>query len=122
VIPAGDVVLKLNAPHHFEAEYEADALDLWAGNGAVKLIARNDVNRAFLIERCSPGTYLADVNGGQVEVVQSLLQTLHVKAAGIESRQMATSAYFLLPYVPKIALHTYVQLLHVASRDSRSQR
>src|SRR5918992_6308005 len=52
VVPAGDAVLKLNAPSHFEADTEADALDLWNGQGAVRLLARDDERRAFLMERC----------------------------------------------------------------------
>ena len=31
VVPAGDVVLKLNAPSHVEADHEADALARWGG-------------------------------------------------------------------------------------------
>ena len=36
VVPAGDAVLKLNAPSHFEADTEADALERWGGRGAVR--------------------------------------------------------------------------------------
>ncbi len=46
VVPAGDVVLKLNAPGHAEAEHEADALARWDGRGAVRLLARDDTRRA----------------------------------------------------------------------------
>ena len=56
VIPAGDVLLKVNAEWHFEAENEPDALALWDGRGAVRVLARNDACRAFLIERCRPGS------------------------------------------------------------------
>jgi hypothetical protein len=38
VVPAGDAVLKLNAPSHVEADREADALERWAGSGAVRLL------------------------------------------------------------------------------------
>ena len=37
VVPAGDVVLKLNAPSHWEADQEPDALERWGGRGAVRL-------------------------------------------------------------------------------------
>ena len=60
VVPAGDVVLKLNAPSHFEADHEADALAAGTGRGAVRLVARDDERRAFLCERCVPGTELWD--------------------------------------------------------------
>ena len=69
VVPAGDVVLKVNAPSHYEADHEADALESWDGRGAVRLVAREDRHRAFLMERCRPGTRLwdsgADEPGGR---------------------------------------------------------
>ena len=37
VVPAGEVVLKVNAPSHFEADHEADALAWWDGRGAVRV-------------------------------------------------------------------------------------
>jgi streptomycin 6-kinase len=52
-------VLKLNWPHR-EAEQEADALERWNGDGAVRLYARDDARHALLLERCEPGTVLAD--------------------------------------------------------------
>jgi len=55
VVPAGRSVLKLNAPGHDEADREADALALWSGGGAVRLLARDDDRRALLLERCLPG-------------------------------------------------------------------
>jgi streptomycin 6-kinase len=60
VVPAGEVVLKLNAPAHFEADREADALERWDGSCAVRLLARDDERRALLLERCVPGTPLGD--------------------------------------------------------------
>ena len=51
-------VLKVIYPHR-EAEHEADALELWDGQGAVRLVARDDERGAMLLERCEPGTYLA---------------------------------------------------------------
>jgi streptomycin 6-kinase len=80
VVPAGEVVLKLNAPSHFEADHEADALVSWNGAGAVRLLARNDERRAFLCERCRPGTQLWDVDvDRQQEVVAGLLPRLQVE-------------------------------------------
>ena len=57
VVPAGEAVLKLNFPDE-ESEHEADALALWNGNGAVRLLAHDPERRALLIERCRPGTTL----------------------------------------------------------------
>jgi streptomycin 6-kinase len=52
------VVLKLFRPHR-ESEREADALERWAGEGAVRLLARDDDRSALLLERCEPGTSLS---------------------------------------------------------------
>jgi len=80
VIPAGDVVLKVNADWHFETEFEADALELYDGGGAVRLIARDDERRAFLIERCRPGTRLWDAEEDEIKVVSALLPRLSVES------------------------------------------
>src|SRR5262245_2060372 len=78
VVPAGDVVLKLNAPSHVEADTEADALEQWAGDGAVRLLARDDERRALLVERCVPGTRLWDAGVDEIAVVAELLPRLQV--------------------------------------------
>jgi streptomycin 6-kinase len=51
-------VLKLIFPHR-EAEHEADALAVWDGDGAVRLLAVDDERWAIVIERCEPGELLA---------------------------------------------------------------
>jgi streptomycin 6-kinase len=76
VVPAGEAVLKLNAPSHFEADHEAETLERWAGEGAVRLIARDDARRALLIERCRPGTPLWDAEVDEPSVVCELLPRL----------------------------------------------
>ena len=78
VIPAGDVVLKLNAPSHVEADREADALERWDGRGAVRLVARDDARRALLLERCMPGTRLWDTNADDAAVIVELVPRLQV--------------------------------------------
>jgi streptomycin 6-kinase len=78
VVPAGDTVLKLNAPGHDEAEHEADALALWDGDGAVRLLARDDERRALLLERCVPGTPLWDADADETVVIGELLPRLQV--------------------------------------------
>ena len=58
ILPDGTpAVLKLVYPHR-ESEHEADALALWDGDGAVRLLASDDERWAMLIERCEPGTSL----------------------------------------------------------------
>ena len=75
-MPAGGAVLKLNAPSHFEADHEADALACWAGQGAVRLLARDDERRALLLERCVPGRLLAEEGADEVSIMAGLLERL----------------------------------------------
>jgi streptomycin 6-kinase len=81
VVPAGEAVLKLNAPRHDEAEREADALAVWSGEGAVQLLARDDERRALLVERCRPGTPLWDDDADETTVIAGLLPRLQVPVA-----------------------------------------
>ncbi len=76
VVPAGSAVLKLNAPSHVEADHEPDALAWWDGNGAVRLLARDDARRGFLIEQCVPGTRLWDADVDGPAVIAELLPRL----------------------------------------------
>jgi len=56
VAPAGaDAVLKVTPPEDDESDEEADALELWGGDGAVRLLRRDRGRRALLIERARPG-------------------------------------------------------------------
>src|SRR5712691_2875014 len=69
-------VLKVFWPHR-EAEQEADALELWDGNGAVRLLARDDERSALLLERCEPGTFLSTVGTeAALDVLVDLLPRL----------------------------------------------
>jgi streptomycin 6-kinase len=79
VVPAGEVVLKLNAPSHTEADTEPDALAFWGGKGAVRLVARDDARRALLVERCVPGARLWDTGVDEIGVMADLLQRLQVE-------------------------------------------
>ena len=76
VVPANDAVLKVNADWHFEAEHEGDALALWNGSGAVRLLAHDNERRALLIERCRPGTELWDAAQDEIAIVCQLLPRL----------------------------------------------
>ena len=76
-----EAVLKVGFPHR-ESEHEADALALWDGNGAVRLLARDDERHAMLIERCRPGTPLAAAGAETgLDVLTGLLPRLWVRAA-----------------------------------------
>jgi streptomycin 6-kinase len=102
VLRAGDHVLKLNAPSHVEAEHEADALEAWAGNGAARLVARDDAKRALLIERCRPGTPLAESAVDHRSVVVDLLQRLWIEAGnGHPFRLMRNEAERWAEEVPR---------------------
>ena len=57
VAPAGrDAVLKLTPSEDDESDEEADALELWAGDGAIRLLWSDRERRALLLERARPGT------------------------------------------------------------------
>ncbi len=73
-----DLVLKL-AWRHKEAQHEADGLRLWSGQGAVLLHAAEEFynTAALLLERCRPGTPLAQIPEEQHDtVVAELLHRL----------------------------------------------
>jgi streptomycin 6-kinase len=53
----GDAILKIGVPHD-EARFEAGALRLLDGQGAVRLLRASDHGFALLLERCVPGTDL----------------------------------------------------------------
>ena len=60
VAPAGDhSVLKVTPPDDDESDEEADALALWKGDGAVRLLRHDRERRALLFERARPGDDLS---------------------------------------------------------------
>ena len=70
VAPAGpDTVLKIGWPDDEESVHEADALELWAGNGAVRLLRVDRSRRALLLERAWPGRDLAALGGADVTTI-----------------------------------------------------
>jgi streptomycin 6-kinase len=87
VVPAGDVVLKIQWPHR-ESDHEADALELWQGDGAIRLLARDDERHALLLERCRPGDHLGD---RALDVLVDLLPRLW-KPAGEPFTSLAEEA------------------------------
>jgi streptomycin 6-kinase len=102
VVPAGRAVLKLNAPSHAESDDEADALALWDGNGAVRLLARDDERRALLLERCVPGTRLWDADDADdAAVVSELLPRLQIEARGHPFTLLADEADRWAEVVPR---------------------
>lgn len=78
-------VLKLSHPHR-ESEQEADALERWGGDGAVRLLARDDEANALLLERCEPGTPLSLLPTEQaMDVICGLLPRLWKDASGFRT-------------------------------------
>ena len=74
-------MLKIQTPHR-ESEHEVAALELWDGNGAVRLFAHDPEQHALLLERCVPGTPLAAAGQEQaLDVLVALLPRLWKPAA-----------------------------------------
>ena len=62
VAAAGDdAVLKVTPSEDDESDEEAEALELWAGEGAVRLLRRDRSRRALLVERARPGDDIAEL-------------------------------------------------------------
>jgi streptomycin 6-kinase len=98
VLPAGDKVLKIQWPH-WESEHEAAALELWGGDGAVRLLAHDRERHALLLERCRPGTGLRDLEAdASLGVLTGLLPRLW-KPAGPPFRSLAEEAGLWARYI-----------------------
>jgi streptomycin 6-kinase len=95
-----DVVLKVQKPHR-ESEHEASALELWDGEGAIRLLDHDPEEHALLLERCVPGTPLAAA-GAEVAlgVFVDLLPRLW-KPAGPPFRPLADEAAWWAEYLPR---------------------
>jgi streptomycin 6-kinase len=95
-----EVVLKVQTPPR-ESEHEAAALELWDGDGAVRLLAHDPERHALLLERCVPATPLASVGQeAALEVLVSLLPRLW-KPAAAPFRSLAEEAAWWLVQLPR---------------------
>jgi streptomycin 6-kinase len=73
----GEVVLKVSW-RHMEAEDEATGLQAWDGHGAIRVLADERLTQttnALLLERCDPGTTLAERPEDEQDVVIAGLLT-----------------------------------------------
>jgi streptomycin 6-kinase len=99
-VPAGDVVLKVQFPDR-ESEHEAEALRVWDGDGAVRLLEHDPDRRALLLERARPGTHLAEVGLERaLDVFVGLLPRLW-KPAGPPFRPLAEEAAWWVDDLPE---------------------
>lgn len=84
-------VLKVFWPHR-EAEQEPEALERWDGDGAVRLLARDDERHALLLERCEPGSFLSTAPD-PLGVLIELLPRLWRSGDGFVSLAAETEAW-----------------------------
>lgn len=95
VAPAGpDTVLKIGLPDDDESVHEADALELWDGNGAVRLLRVDRSRRALLLERACPGSDLAALEGADAT-------TIAVDVAGCLWRPAVAPFRWIGDHVPR---------------------
>jgi streptomycin 6-kinase len=92
-------VLKVIYPHR-EAEHEGEALRVWEGDGAIRLLAYDEVRWSMLIERCEPGTLLAEADPElALDVLIGVLPRLW-KPVGEPFRPLADEALWWIDYLP----------------------
>jgi streptomycin 6-kinase len=93
-------VLKVVWPHR-ETEHEADALELYDGDGVVRLLARDDGRWAMLLERCEPGSVLSEAGAdAALDVLAELLPRLS-KPAGDPFHTLGDEAAWWVSYLPR---------------------
>ena len=93
------MVLKIQWPHR-ESEHEAVALELWNGDGAVRLLARDEQRHGLLLERCRPGAPLGQRGSeAALDVLIGLLPRLW-KPAGPPFRSLSEEASWWVGYLP----------------------
>jgi streptomycin 6-kinase len=93
------IVLKLVHAHR-ESEHEADALEFWDGEGAVRLLGRDETGYVLLLERCEPGTPLSELDADDaLDVLIGLLPRLW-RPAGEPFHTLADEAAWWAAYVP----------------------
>jgi streptomycin 6-kinase len=94
--------LKLQHSHR-EDEQEADALERWGGDGAVRLLRRDDERHALLLERCEPGTTLAAGSDDPLGVLVDLLPRLWVDPTGFRTLDDEVAHWALAGQVGELA-------------------
>jgi len=87
VAPAGDAVCKVAWEGDTESLHEADALELWNGDGAVRLLRRS--GRALLEERAVPGNDLSALPDEEATAIAVNLASRLWRRAGSPFRPVA---------------------------------
>ena len=87
VAPAGDAVLKVAWEGDTESLHEGDALELWNGDGAVRLLRRS--GRALLEERAVPGSDLSALPDEEATAIAVDLAARLWRPAGSPFRPVA---------------------------------
>src|SRR6202163_1261515 len=87
VAPAGDAVLKVAWGGDTESLHEGDALELWNGDGAVRLLRRS--GRALLEERAVPGNDLSGLPDEEATAIAVDLASRLWRRAGSPFRPVA---------------------------------
>jgi streptomycin 6-kinase len=85
-----DAILKIGIPHS-EARYEAHALRVWNGRGAVRLLRASEDGFTLLLERCVPGADLWTLSEAEADTMAAgVLERLwDVTAPGAPFDQLA---------------------------------
>jgi streptomycin 6-kinase len=95
-----EVVLKVQRPHR-ESDHEAAALELWDGQGAVRLLDHDPQEHALLLERAVPGTPLSAIGQeAALDVFVELLPRLW-RPAGAPFTQLADEAAHWAETLPR---------------------
>ncbi len=86
-------VLKVYYPDR-ESLQEPDALERWNGDGAIRLLARDDDRFALLLERCEPGAFLSSAGGEHaLDVLIELMPRLWIDATDFHTLEDETAVW-----------------------------
>jgi len=106
-------VLKIQKPHR-ESDHEADALALWDGEGAIRLLDHDPDQHALLLELCLPGTPLSAAGQDTaLDVLVELLPRLW-KPAREPFNSLADEAAWWADYLPSQEWSAAPRLLEAA--------
>ena len=89
--------LKITPAEDDESDHEADALELWDGAGAVRLLRRDPARRALLMERADPGTDISALPDDEATTVAIELGGRLWRPAGAPSAGSATTSGLARP-------------------------